>query len=311
MLTRVVDPYKIMDDFCDLKLIDCGQVSDTPHHVYSIFGSSVTESSFKSILGFGILLLAKEQGLLKEGQAIIESTSGSMGVALAQAAKIMGHPVHLVTDINIPLMTRKKLEMLGAELHFVYEPDPVGGLQGAREVLLNSILTNAPDMYFTNQNNNPLNPQVYQRWLIPALQKIVSLDIITAGVFCVGTGGHFVALAKWLKENGKPSYVAERNGSITFGGEAKGSILRGAGNQNVIPRVIGSHLDLVADVLRYGDDDALDGVRMLAKNGLFVGGTSGLCVRAAVDLVKRVNGNVLTFFPDRGELYTNTIYAAL
>lgn len=40
-----------------------------------------------------LVILNRERGLLAEGQPIIESTSGSLGVGLAYAGRAMGHPV--------------------------------------------------------------------------------------------------------------------------------------------------------------------------------------------------------------------------
>lgn len=305
---RITDPLHtagtMLEGFTDLPVVDCGPIAGGRGRLRAIYGMTTTESSFKSILGFGILLLAYERGLLVRGQTVIESTSGSLGVSLALAGKVLGNPVELVTDRNIPAVTRRKIELLGARLHFVAGPHPTGGTQQARVDLLYDLLAARPGMHWTNQNDSDLNPAVYRRWLVPKVVPKLDLDWIDAAIFVVGTGGHFAALAEALRANGIPCYVADRVGSATFGGIPGPSVLRGIGNQNTVPEVIRSAMHMVEDVYYSTDDEASEGVQELAARGIHVGGTSGIAFQGATKLVERTPArNILTFFPDRGELY--------
>ncbi|GAB1511497.1 PLP-dependent cysteine synthase family protein [Actinophytocola sp. KF-1] len=305
---RIADPLRtartMLDGFTDLPVVDCGPVGDAGGRLRAIYGMTTTESSFKSILGFGILLLAYERGLLERGQTVIESTSGSLGVSLALAGKVLGNPVELVTDRNIPAVTRRKIELLGARLHFVSGPHPTGGTQQARVELLHDLLSAHPGMHWTDQNDSDLNPAVYRRWLVPKVLPKLDLDWIDAAIFVVGTGGHFSGLAGALRARGIPCYVADRVGSATFGGTPGPSVLRGIGNQNSVPEVMRSAMHMVEDVYYATDDEAAEGVRELAARGIHVGGTSGIAFQGAAKLVASTRArNVLTFFPDRGDLY--------
>ncbi|MEU6068007.1 MULTISPECIES: pyridoxal-phosphate dependent enzyme [Streptomyces] len=306
-----LDPYDVIEEFSRLTTLDCGALEGGSLRLRAIHGSPATESSFKSILGLGLLLLGREQGLLSEGQPVIESTSGSLGLGLAVAGRLLGHPVHLVTDRGIPDVTRRKTELAGAVLHFAERPHPVLGSQQARDDLLQAIRADHPEYYWTNQNDSPLNPLVYTRWVVPHLTASLDFSRIVAGVFCVGSGGHFAALSAMLQDKGIPSYVADREGSITFGGEPGRSILRGTGNQNRIPAVIDSARSRVTGVYQVSDAQACAGVRELAAQGISVGGSSGVCFmgarQLARDLAPETDGEILTFFADRGELYGTTL----
>ncbi|WP_405922025.1 pyridoxal-phosphate dependent enzyme [Streptomyces sp. NBC_00122] len=308
---RGPDPYELIEELSRLSTVDCGGFETGGLRLRAIHGSPATESSFKSILGLGLLLLAREQGLLAEGQTVVESTSGSLGLGLAVAGRLLGHPVHLVTDPGIPDITRRKIELVGGVLHIAGTPHPVLGSQQARDDLLRTILSEHPDFYWTNQNDSPLNPQVYTRWVVPHLMGVLDFSRITAGIFCVGSGGHFSALSAMLEAKGIPSYVADREGSITFGGSPARSILRGTGNQNRIPAVIDAARTRVSGVYQVSDAQACDGVRELAARGLSVGGSSGVCFmgagQLAADLGPSADGDILTFFADRGELYGTTL----
>ncbi|MEU6895333.1 pyridoxal-phosphate dependent enzyme [Streptomyces sp. NPDC046557] len=305
------DPYEVIEEFSRLTTLDCGTLVGGRLRLRAIHGSPATETSFKSILGLGLLLLAREKGLLRAGQPVIESTSGSLGLGLAVAGRMMGHPVHLVSDPGIPEVTRIKIELAGATLHIAERPHPVLGAQQAREDLLRALLQEHPDYYWTNQNDSPLNPEVYARWLVPHLMSTLDFSRIVAGIFCVGSGGHFAALSAMLEAKGIPSYVADRLGSVTFGGEPAPSILRGTGNQNRVPAVIEAARSRVTGVYQVSDIQACTAVRELVSRGISVGGSSGVCYmgarQLAADLGPDTDAEILTFFADRGELYGTTL----
>ncbi|POX37662.1 cysteine synthase [Streptomyces sp. Ru73] len=304
------DPYEVIEELSRLTTIDCGPLAGRLR-LRAIHGSPTTETSFKSILGLGLLLLARERGLLAEGQPVIESTSGSLGLGLAVAGRLLGHPVHLVSDPGIPEVTRVKTELAGATLHLVRAPHPVLGFQQARDDLLQELRAAHPEYYWTNQNDSPLNPEVWTRWVVPHLTQTLDFSRIRAGIFCVGSGGHFSALSRMLSAKGIPSYVADRVGSITFGDEPGPTILRGTGNQNRVPAVIEAARQRVAGVHRVTDAQACRAVRELLTLGISVGGSSGVCYegarRLAADLGPDAEGEILTFFADRGELYGMTL----
>jgi cysteine synthase A len=139
---------------------------------------------------------------------------------------------------------------------------------------------------------------------VPSIAPKLDLGWIDAAIFVVGTGGHFVGLSEMLRRNGIPCYVADRVGSATFGGEPGPSALRGIGNMNCVPEVIGSNLHLVEDVYYSTDDEAAEGVQELAGRGIYAGGTSGIAFKGAIKLIEETGArNILTFFPDRGDLY--------
>ncbi|WP_218973402.1 pyridoxal-phosphate dependent enzyme [Actinomyces wuliandei] len=251
-------------EFCDLRILTLPKQNG---QIRAIFGSPATESSFKSILGLGLLLLARREGLLAPGQPVIESTSGSLGVGLAYAGKLLGHRVHLISDIGIPKITLRKLDHLQAVIHLVSIPHPSLGMQQSRDDLLTEILSTNSDYYWPNQNDSPLNPEVYRRWLVPRLRlKLHGSAPIDAGCFAVGSGGHFTALAEMLRKHGAPSYAADREGSITFGGSPGSSVIRGVGDQNRVPAVIQNSMNLVQEAIRVKDCEAISSCRRLAKH---------------------------------------------
>ena len=300
----------VMNNLVKLTIIDLSY-NNSKDNISAILGYTATESSFKSILALGILLLAKRYKLLVDKQPIIEATSGSLGVALAKYGKLLNHPVYIVVDEGVSKFNLKKMELLGANIIMADTGNYIGGYQEARELKLNEYLDKNPNFYNVNQHHNPLNPEVYKTWLIPYLEDNINFKDISCGVFCIGTGGHFVALAEMLNKYNIPSLVAEREGSITFGKESKNSVIRGAGNQFYIPSIIKNSMSLVKDVIYVEDKEAISGIKELSAQGIFVGGTSGLCYSASKKALQIYKGKVLTFFPDKGELYWDSIYKNL
>jgi len=297
--------------FAQVPVIDLGLVEGCASRILAICGGAHIDASFKNLLGLGMILLLRRTGQLAPEQPIVESTSGSFGEGLAVAGRLLGHPITLVSDPNLPALTRRKIELLGAALDFVRLPHPVLGWQQAREDRVRELVDANASWFWTDQNNSELNPETYSTWLLPEVRKRIDPLDITAGVFGIGSGGHFSAIASWLKEKNPAirMIAADRFGSVTFGGKPGPSRLRGVGNQNIVPEVIRRRMHLVDDVELVSDGDAFRRVRQLAARGLFVGGSSGLVFEAARRVARRLHsGNILTLFPDRGELYADTIW---
>ncbi len=278
--------------YARMPIVDLGRIGPGYGRILAICGGGHIDASFKNLLGVGLLLLAHERGILRSGQTIVESTSGSLGQGLA----------------------RRKIELLGARLVLVEAPHPDLGWQQARENKVRELLNEHVDWYWTDQNNTSLNPEVYTRWLVPELAAALDASCINvnAAVFGVGSGGHFVALARWLKSRNSlvRTYAADRIGSITFGADPGPSRIRGIGNQNIVPRIIADNIGLVDGIEYVEDREAFEFARRLAADGLFVGGSSGLILAAAVRVArKHPEVDVLTLFPDRGELYHDTLWS--
>lgn len=66
-----------------------------------------------------IILSARASGELASGAPIIESSSGTMALAVALVGAALGHPVHIVTDPRIDPITLAKLTSLDCTVHTV------------------------------------------------------------------------------------------------------------------------------------------------------------------------------------------------
>src|SRR6201991_4903556 len=70
---------------------------------------------------------AERDGLLRPGSILVEPSSGNLGGALSMIAASKGYGFLCVTDARCNMATRRLMEALGARVHTVMEPDPIGG----------------------------------------------------------------------------------------------------------------------------------------------------------------------------------------
>jgi cysteine synthase len=81
--------------------------------------------SIKDRAAYSILKHAMEEGRIMPDTVVIESSSGNMGIGLAQACTYFGLRFICVVD---PKTTQQNVELLkayGAEVELVAEPDPI------------------------------------------------------------------------------------------------------------------------------------------------------------------------------------------
>ncbi|MFC7590853.1 PLP-dependent cysteine synthase family protein [Nonomuraea antimicrobica] len=139
---------------------------------------------------------ARARGDLRPGGTIVESTSGTLGLGLALAGIVFGHPVVLVADPGMePLMCRL-LTSYGVRLEIVTEPHPVGGWQQARRERVRRLLAEIPGSYCPDQYNNPDNVDAYAGLAHELLGRLPHIDTL---VCSVGTGGHSAGIHKVLR----------------------------------------------------------------------------------------------------------------
>ena len=97
---------------------------------------------------------AENEGLLRPGSILIESSSGNLGVALSMIAANRGYRFVCVTDSRCNLATRRLMEALGSEVHVITEPN-AGGFLGARLDHVRALCAADGRYLWLNQYANP------------------------------------------------------------------------------------------------------------------------------------------------------------
>ena len=265
--------------------------------------------SVKDRTALGMVNAAMRSGKLKEGGTLIESTSGNLGKALAMLGAIRGFNVIVVVDPKVSGRVLNWYRALGAKVVLVDEPDENGGYQKARIRKVREMVAEDENAYWPNQYDNSDNPNYhFAETGLEILNAAVSNDIDTI-VGSLSTGGHMSGIGRRIKREAPQikMYAADVEGSCIFGQSFKPYLLNGLGlgwrSENTDPTVFD-------DVFIVSDNHAIETCRRLAKrNGLLLGGSSGLVIHAALSALRRPSvKRVLAVLPDTGVNYLDQIY---
>src|SRR3954466_14243998 len=246
---------------------------------------------------------AERDGVLKPGSILVESSSGNLGVALSMIAASKGYGFVCVTDARCNLPTRLMMEALGSQVHVITEPDPVGGLLGARINHLRALCASDDRYVWLNQYTNPNNWKAHYQRTAPAIARhFPQLDVLFVGA---GTCGTLMGCARYFREWDRPVRVVavDSVGSVTFGGAPGRRMIPGLGT-SVRPALLDE--SYVDDVVRVEEADSIRACHRLARRGFLFGGSTGTVVSGAMNWLTRRGARELTavaIAPDLGERY--------
>jgi 2,3-diaminopropionate biosynthesis protein SbnA len=251
---------------------------------------------------------AERDGLLKPGSILIESSSGNLGVALSMIAASRGYRFLCVTDARCNLSTRRLMEALGSTVHIISEPDPVGGLLGARIDYVRAKCASDDRYVWLNQYTNAGNAGAHYATTAPQIAaQFPLLDVLFVGA---GTTGTLMGCARWFREWHRPVRIVavDSVGSVTFGGAPGRRMIPGLGT-SVRPQLLDE--SLVDEVVYVEEPDTVRACHRLARSGFLFGGSTGTVVSGAMGWLARHDDQDLTavtIAPDFGERYLDTVY---
>jgi cystathionine beta-synthase len=272
--------------------------------------------SVKDRIGLAMIEAAEAAGNLRPGGTIVEATSGNTGIALAIAASLKGYRCVFTMPDKMSQEKVKLLRAFGAEVIItptaVAPEHPDHYLQKAR-----SMAASTPGAVMADQFYNPANPDAHFRTTGPEIWDQTE-GRVTHFVASAGTGGTITGVGRYLKEQSPSVRIVGvdpegskigpffNTGDLIEGHPYK---VEGIGNDK-IPGSL--DLDVVDEYRTCSDGDAFRmGRRLAREEGLFVGGSSGLLVHAALAVARELDDPdalVVTMLPDWGEHYLSKMY---
>ncbi|MBB6584828.1 cysteine synthase A [Ralstonia solanacearum] len=272
--------------------------------------------SVKDRAALYIIRDAERRGTLKPGGTVVEGTAGNTGIGLAHLCAAHGYRCVIVIPETQSPEKMDLLRVLGAEVRPVpavpyKDPNNYQKIAGR--------LAQATDnAIWANQFDNLVNRQAHYETTGPEIWRDTA-GKVDAFVCSTGTGGTLAGVARYLKEqnpavqtvladpHGSGLYSFVKTGSIQAEGS---SITEGIGSTRVTANLEGTPID---DAVRIDDQTCVTMVyRLLREEGLFVGGSTGINVAAAVQLAREMGPGhtIVTLLCDRGNLYFARLFNA-
>jgi cysteine synthase len=257
---------------------------------------------------------AERRGLLLPGGTVVEGTAGNTGIGLAHICNAKGYRCSIVIPETQSIEKFQALETLGAEVikvPAVPYKDPNNYVRYSGR--LAAEMENA---IWANQFDNLANRQAHYETTGREIWEQTD-GKVDAWVAATGTGGTFAGVSLFLKEKNPAvkTVVADPLGSGLYSyvktGEIKiegSSITEGIGNSRITANMAGVPID---DALQIDDLTAVKTVyQLLRKDGLFVGGSVGINVAAAVKLAEIMGPGhtIVTVLCDGGARYQSKLF---
>lgn len=264
--------------------------------------------SMKDRPAANIIKSAIKAGLITPDSVVIESSSGNMGIGLAQVCAYYGLRFICVVDVKVTSQNLKLLKAYGAEVDLVTEPDPeTGELLQARVNRVKELLNTVEHSFWPDQYSNLNNSLAHHQ----TMREIVeALDGEIDYFFCAtSTCGTLRGCSEFVKQARLRTEIiaVDALGSVIFGGPSAKRLIPGHG-ASVRPRLFKDHF---ADrYIQVSDRDCIMGCRQLLKlESILAGGSSGAIVSALLREKLPEDSTCVLLLADRGERYLETIYS--
>ncbi|MBD1807296.1 cysteine synthase A [Microcoleus sp. FACHB-SPT15] len=270
--------------------------------------------SVKDRAALYIIQDAEKKGLLKPGGTVVEGTAGNTGIGLAHICNAKGYKCLIVIPDTQSQEKMDALRTLGAEVRPVpavpyKDPNNYVKLSGRlAEEMENAI--------WANQFDNLANRQAHYETTGREIWEQTE-GKVDAWVTATGTGGTLAGVSLFLKEKNPniKTVVADPMGSGLYSYVKTGeihtegsSITEGIGNSRITANMEDVPID---DAIQVDDREAVRVIyQLLRKDGLFLGGSSGINVGAAVALAQEMGPGhtIVTILCDGGARYQSRLF---
>ncbi len=282
-------------------------------HLYLKYEGANPGGSIKDRAAFEIIREALEAGIINDQTVVVESSSGNMGIALAQICAVLGLRFVCVVDPKTASANEELLAAYGADVIRVTKPDPqTGEYLPARLRLVQEIIGHEPHAFWPDQYGNEAAARAHVKRTLPEIYADLARppDFLFVGVSTCGT---ILGCRQYLDQHSLPTRLVavDAVNSAIFANPQPGiRLLPGLGSavRSDLARKVSR-----VQVIRVSDDDCRVGAALVRDHeGLLVGASTGGIIaavrRARRDgLVKPWHVSV-ALAADRGDRYGELLF---
>ncbi|RMF84972.1 MAG: cysteine synthase family protein [Nitrospinota bacterium] len=245
-----------------------------------------------------MLIEAIRSGELTPDKTILDSTSGNAGIAYAMIGGILGYQVELVVPGNASAERRKRMIAHGARLVLT---DPLLGYDEALREVRRRYMRNPERYFWCNQYKNDYNWRAHYDTTGEEILRQTGGEV-THFVAGIGTGGTITGIGRRLKEYNPKIEVWGIIPDEFPGIEG----LKPLGKpEDIVPEILDE--TIIDQKIPVTVEEAYEMCTLLARQGLFVGQSSGAYIRGALEIARRIRkGKIVTILCDTGERYFST-----
>lgn len=264
--------------------------------------------SIKDRMALYILTQAYKLGNIKEGDVIVEATSGNTGIAFASLGRSLGHQVKIIMPNWLSKERMDIISSLGAETVLVSKEE--GGFLGS--IAISEQMAEKGGVFLPKQFENRYNAEAHELTTgVEIERQLASVGLkVDAFVAGVGTGGTVMGVGRYLKSKQPnvsihPLEPAE-SPTLSTGHKVGSHRIQGISDEFIPSIVELSELDSIVDA---NDGDAILVAQKLARElGLAVGISSGANVIGAIKLAQQMGNHavVVTLLSDSNKKYLST-----
>lgn len=271
--------------------------------------------SVKDRIAVSIVEDARARGLLRPGATLIEATAGNTGVGLAMVAAQYGYRLVCVMPQKMSVDKRRTLAAMGAQV-VITDDAPPSDPRNFQNVA--RAMAAERGWFLTDQFENPANVAAHEQGTGPEILRQTDGRVV-AFVTGAGTGGTLTGVGRCFAAQGCSAQIvlADPEGSVLADWVRTGE--PGADGRYAVEGIGGSvppgNLDRGvlhgAETVSDADTFAM-ARRLIREEGLFVGGSAGTAVVAALRVAERIGGDdpVVALLPDGMDRYLSRPWLA-
>jgi len=266
--------------------------------------------SIKDRMALYILQQAYYFEKIKQGDIIVEATSGNTGISFSAIGRALGHEVKIIMPDWLSKERKDIIKSLGAEEILISKE--AGGFLGSIALSEKMAAENAR-VFLPRQFENIYNAEAHTKTTAKEIwMQLQSIDITPdAFVAGVGTGGTITGVGRFLQARNSSAKIhplePTESPTLSTGYKVGSHRIQGISDE-FIPAIV--KLNELDEVIKVSDGDSIIMAQKLASElGLAVGISSGANFIGAIQLQHQSpadNMNVVTVFSDSNKKYLST-----